>query len=186
MIQLYKKAGRWQENDAYTPKRGDIIFYDWQDNGNGDNGGGSDHVGIVTEVNGGNITVIEGNISDKVGYRTLKVNGNFIRGYGLPDYENSGKAVSNASTVTNATPSNTTTGKSVTVKLRQLKKGMTGEEVRALQLLLEGRGFSVGNAGADGDFGSGTLTAVKAAQKKYGLTVDGIAGADTWTALISR
>ena len=33
MIASYKLAGRWIENDAYTPKAGDIIFYDWQDSG---------------------------------------------------------------------------------------------------------------------------------------------------------
>ena len=45
-----------------------------------------EHVGIVESVNGNTITVIEGNISDKVGERTLQVNGRFIRGYCLPDY----------------------------------------------------------------------------------------------------
>ena len=86
MIELYKKAGRWIENDDYTPMIGDIIFYDWQDNGVGDNVGIPDHVGIVVSVNGTTIKVIEGNISDSVGYRTIKVNGKFIRGYGIPNY----------------------------------------------------------------------------------------------------
>ena len=36
MINLYKTAGRWQENDAYIPEAGDIIMYDWDDNGAGD------------------------------------------------------------------------------------------------------------------------------------------------------
>jgi hypothetical protein len=86
MIDLYKKAGRWIENDAYTPQAGDIIFYDWQDNGTGDNVGSSDHVGIVISVNGTNLKIIEGNISDSVGYRNIKINGKYIRGYGIPDY----------------------------------------------------------------------------------------------------
>lgn len=87
MIDLYKKLGRWVENDAYTPKAGDIIMYDWQDNGVGDNTGNPDHVGIVTGVSNGTITVIEGNIDNKVGYRNIKVNGKNIRGYCCPDYE---------------------------------------------------------------------------------------------------
>lgn len=86
MIELYKKAGRWIENDAYTPQIADVVFYDWQDNGIGDNVGSSDHVGLVASVNGNTIKVVEGNISDSVGYRTLKVNGRYIRGYGVPDY----------------------------------------------------------------------------------------------------
>lgn len=178
MIQLYKKAGRWQENDGYTPKVADIIFYDWGDSGSGDNTGSSDHVGIVATVNGDTFTVIEGNMSDKVGYRTMSVNGQYIRGYGLPNYENGGKVVAKSETTTVA-------GNTVTIKMRQIKKGMTGEDVRALQILLKGRGFSVGSTGADGDFGAGTLAGVKAAQKKYGLSQDGIAGADTLDALLN-
>ena len=86
MIALYKKAGRWMENDAYTPQIADIIMYDWQDNGSGDDVGFADHVGFVAAVNGDTITVIEGNLDNSVGYRTIKVNGRYIRGYCLPDY----------------------------------------------------------------------------------------------------
>lgn len=86
MIALYEKLGRWEENDAYIPKPGDVIFYDWQDNGIGDNKGAPDHVGIVVSVTGSTIKVIEGNISNAVGYRNIAMNGKFIRGFGLPDF----------------------------------------------------------------------------------------------------
>ena len=88
-IALFKKLGAWVENDAYVPKPGDYIFYDWQDGTNyatTDDTGAADHVGIVTEVNGSTITVIEGNMSDAVGYRHIAVNGRYIRGYGVPKY----------------------------------------------------------------------------------------------------
>jgi len=88
MIELYKKLGRWKEDDAYKPEPGDVIFYDWQDSGSGDNTGAPDHVGIVVSVTGSTIKVIEGNISNAVGYRNIAVNGRYIRGYGLPDYAN--------------------------------------------------------------------------------------------------
>lgn len=107
-IQLFKKLGRWQESDAYTPAAGDYIFYDWDDSGSGDDTGAADHVGIVTAVSGTTITVIEGNKGNAVSYRTMKVNGKYIRGYGIPDY--AGKATvggsdqaTSATTVTNAT-----------------------------------------------------------------------------------
>ena len=45
-------------------------------------------------------------------------------------------------------------------------------------------GYDVGNCGIDGDFGSGTETAVEAYQIKHGLTVDGIVGVNTWNSLI--
>lgn len=87
MIELYKKIGRWMENDAYVPKAGDVIFYDWDDNGVGDCTGHSEHVGIVELVNGNSIAVIEGNNNDAVRRRTIQVNGRYIRGYGLPAYD---------------------------------------------------------------------------------------------------
>ena len=88
-IELFKKLGSWQENDAYVPSPGDYIFYDWQDGANyatTDNTGAADHVGIVEKVAGNTITVIEGNYSNAVKRRTLAVNGRYIRGYGVPDY----------------------------------------------------------------------------------------------------
>lgn len=86
-IQLFKNIGVWEENENRVPNAGDIIFYDWEDNGAGDNKGNSDHVGIVEKVEGSTITVIEGNIDNAVGRRTLKVNGRYIRGYGVPKYD---------------------------------------------------------------------------------------------------
>lgn len=89
-INLFKKLGRWVEDDAHKPAMGDYIFYDWDDSGAGDNTGYADHVGIVTAVSGSTITVIEGNKGNAVAYRTMQVNGKYIRGYGVPDY--AGKA----------------------------------------------------------------------------------------------
>ena len=86
MILLYKQLGRWIESDAFVPSPGDVIFYDWQDNGVGDNTGTPDHVGIVTSCDGKSIHVIEGNVSNKAGTRTLAVNGRYIRGFGIPDF----------------------------------------------------------------------------------------------------
>ena len=96
MIQLFQKLGAWQENDAYTPQPGDVIFYDWDDSGAGDNTGWPDHVGIVESVNGSSMKVIEGNMSDSVGRRTMQVNGRYIRGYGLPKFK--GDAASSGNT----------------------------------------------------------------------------------------
>ena len=86
MIELYKKLGRWQESDRHVPQIGDIIMYDWQDKGVGDNYGSPDHVGIVVAVNGKDLTIIEGNKGEAVAYRSVSVNGRYIRGYCLPDY----------------------------------------------------------------------------------------------------
>lgn len=67
--------------------------------------------------------------------------------------------------------------------MRILRYGSSGDDVRQMQELLIKAGFSCGSYGADGDFGSGTLAAVKAAQAAYGLTVDGEYGPNTKAAL---
>lgn len=110
MIELAKKQGIWVENDGYVPKIGDVVLYDWQDNGVGDNTGWPDHVGIVYAVTGtSSFRVIEGNKSNTVGYRTMAVNGKFIRGFITPNYA---KFASGGTTVTPtpATPSKPATG----------------------------------------------------------------------------
>ena len=91
MISLFKKIGCFLEDESKTPEPGWIIFYDWQDNGKGDCKGHSDHVGIVEKVDGKNITVIEGNFQEAVQRRNLKVNGRYIRGYGVPKFGQSEK-----------------------------------------------------------------------------------------------
>ena len=89
MIALFQKLGEWQENDAYTPQPGDVVFYDWDDSGSGDNTGWPDHVGIVETISGSTFKVIEGNMSNAVGRRTMTVNGKNIRGYGVPKFTGS-------------------------------------------------------------------------------------------------
>lgn len=64
-----------------------------------------------------------------------------------------------------------------------LKVGAHSSAVKVAQQRLIAHGYDVGSAGADGWFGEGTLKAVKAFQKDKGLTVDGIIGSNTWTAL---
>lgn len=88
MIEKFKNMGRWTEDDGHVPHLGDVIFYDWQDNGKGDDRGSSEHVGYVEKVENGKITVIEGNKSDSVSRRVLNVNGRYIRGFGCPAYNN--------------------------------------------------------------------------------------------------
>lgn len=73
----------------------------------------------------------------------------------------------------------------VTVTLNVLKKGSTGEQVKALQRLLHAQGYGLGSKNPiDGDFGSMTDTAVRAYQKSNSLTVDGIVGEKTWKKLL--
>jgi len=86
-VEIARKKGIWFENDAYTPKVGDAVCYDWDDSGSGDNLGYPDHVGIVISVSGSSFVVLEGNINGgKVGRRNMQVNGRYIRGFICPDF----------------------------------------------------------------------------------------------------
>jgi len=85
-VAWFQAQGRWMENDNYDPVLCDIIYYDWQDNGTGDNTGTPDHVGIVVGKSWKNLSVLEGNYNDSVALRTISIGARYIRGYGLPDY----------------------------------------------------------------------------------------------------
>lgn len=87
MIEKYRDLGRWEESDSYVPKAGDVIFYDWDDSGTGENYNDPEHVGIVCSVSDGVIKAIDGNWNGgQVAYHSINVNGTYIRGFGLPNY----------------------------------------------------------------------------------------------------
>lgn len=73
-----------------------------------------------------------------------------------------------------------------TVELKILKKGAKGEQVRAMQRLLIGRGFDCGGSGADGDFGKATDSALRAFQKAEDLFADGECDGKTWACLVGE
>ena len=172
MIELLKKIGAWVEDDSYVPRIGDILFYDWDDSGKGDNTGRSDHVGIVEKVLAdGKLTIIEGNYKNAVTRRTISVNGKYIRGWGIPKYDAEVKPAENKKGV-------------CTVEVSVLKKGAKGNDVKSMQILLIGYGFSCGSYGADGSFGSATDKALRDYQKANGLAVDGCCGPNTWAKLL--
>ena len=123
MIELFKRIGEWVENDAYVPNIGDIIFYDWQDSGDGDNTGHSDHVGIVEYTNGNEIIVIEGNKNDAVERRTVLVGGKYIRGFGVPKYAKEEMPIT------------------YTFSVRSIYKGVQGNDVLLLAEILGKRKY---------------------------------------------
>lgn len=67
-----------------------------------------------------------------------------------------------------------------------LRRGSTGRNVEQVQFWLAGLAqfsTSLPNVTVDGSFGAATENAVRAFQRKYGLTVDGVVGQATWEAL---
>ncbi len=93
-VEAARRRGCWIENDAYVPKPGDAMVYDWQDRGEGDNTGVPDHIGMVTRCENGVIYLTEGNINGgRVGTLTRRVNSWYIRGFIAPDYAAIAKAL---------------------------------------------------------------------------------------------
>lgn len=85
-IDIFKKKGIWIEDGTITPQIGDIILYNWDFYGQPNNGF-SDHIGIVENVIGNKIIVIEGNMNEAVGRREIPLKWGYIRGYARPKYE---------------------------------------------------------------------------------------------------
>ena len=210
MIGAYEACGGWREEDDFAAQAGDLIFYDWQDSGVGDNRGSSDHVGLVVDNDGRTITVIEGNCSDMVKYRTIPVNGKNIRGFAVPDYR---RKAAQLQTVTggdvplepepveieplrpdpDADPDPQQTAGSCTVRLPVLREDCVGESVRNAQRLLIDRRYSCGGSWStvyrrelpDGEYGPVTKNAVRQFQESCGLQASGVIDAATWTALLT-
>lgn len=177
MIRLYQQAGGWVEDDSYTPQVGDLVFYDWQDSGAGDNKGEADHVGIVVDVNGSVITVVEGNKSDAVGTRILRVNGQYIRGYAVPAYD---EQPSEEPTTDPGIPAPQYHGYVYAVLVNLLKPGNRGPQVWDVQQLLNAHGFE---CKINGVYDTDTVKAVKAFQKAAGIEQDGEFGGESFAKL---
>ena len=178
-----QQRSEWQKRGQWHTDRniqiGDIVYYDW------DLSGDCDHVGICTAIEDGTLRITEGNFGNlpnsqtKVTHRFIKPTYKYICGYARPTFDKS--------TESTTKPSNTTsnsTDKIIQVETKQVRFGSTGVTVRVLQAALEELGYSVGKYGVDGEIGRDTENAIKAFQKDKGLTVDGIAGKNTWNALL--
>lgn len=189
MVNRYKAAGRWMERDDYMPQLGDVVFYDWDDGGKGDNAGTPDHVGLVVDVYASSYNVIEGNASDMVKIRTMQRNGRYLRGFGLPDYAAAARDAGSDEVIVVPEPQlpvlnpDTPAGDVFSLRFRILRTGCKGEDVRALQRNLKSMGFDVGRYGLDGEFGADTRAALVAYQRSVRLDPDGEAGPLTMSAL---
>ena len=117
---------------------------------------------------------------------TKRINGGYN---GLDDrikyYERAKKVLSKDDGGTAPVPVNTSPSGTVSSGIARcpspyLRQGSRGDSVRGLQQRLNDIGY---NVSVDGNFGSGTCAAVKACQRKNGLSDDGVVGPNTWAAL---
>ncbi|WP_368179272.1 lysozyme family protein [Agathobacter rectalis] len=75
----FKGNGQWQDRN-YEPQAGDIIFFDWEGDGE------TDHVGIVEKCENGVVYTVEGNSGDACRQNQYTVGSSSIYGYGIPAY----------------------------------------------------------------------------------------------------
>lgn len=136
---------------------GDVLLYQF------DSDDYADHTGICIEATSDHVVAIEGNTNDKVGEITRKLY--TVMGAYRPTYD--GDEV---------------TGCGIT--LPELRRGSKGSSVEAMQILLEGNGYSCGRYGTDADFGPDTEKALREYQQFRGLSADGVCGEKTWRRLL--
>lgn len=165
-----QSIGRW-----FTPpidyKVGDLIIWDYNLDGSGD------HIGMVTKVLGSGIVEdIEGNSGDAVAiYEQYPIK---VLGVYRPNYANEA-ADDVIEDADGADESVTEVHGFESYPL--LAGGYIGEHAALLQAKLAILGYNIGDI--DGEVGPYTMAAVAKYQKDVGLTVDGIAGPETFKSL---
>ena len=78
-VDWFKGRGQWLDKN-YEPQAGDLIFFDWG------NDGSIDHVGIVEKCENGTVYTVEGNSGDACRQQSYPVGSSSIYGYGCPKY----------------------------------------------------------------------------------------------------
>ena len=163
--QLFRNAGAF----VYFPQVGDQAFFY--------SGFDINHTGLVVSVDGTVFTTVEGNYSDKVSTVKHNVGASDVAGFGRPNWSLAAQDQSAELTFSAGSAS------SENAQITTLKKGMIGEDVKALQKRLISLGYSCGPDGADGKYGNNTMKAVTQFQEDHNLTVTGEVDAKTLAAL---
>jgi len=195
-MQYFQAKGQFVKRSQGRPEVGDQIFF-------GSGLSNSGHTGIVYAVDNSKVYTIEGNTTDSAsviaeGTSVLKKSYSLsytsIIGYGRPQwndgYAGNGfeitledKPIEPSKPVEPTTPIIPEVPK-VDAGMPTLRKGSSGSNVKKAQQALIAKGYSCGIFGADGDFGSGTLSAVNAIRKDCGLEQTGIIDNDLWIILL--
>ncbi|MCX5415820.1 glycoside hydrolase domain-containing protein [Streptomyces sp. NBC_00059] len=158
-----KDAAAEYGNSAYT--RVDHLFYAWW-NGAADTNTGS-YVPSSSWSDHQRIHQYAGEVTESYGGYSINIDRDYLD-------------VGNGST-----PTPTCTGANLDFSsYTTVRNGSTGDRVKAAQCLLKAAGFDPGTP--DGIFGPDTTAAARNFQAGKGLTADGVVGAKTWTALLSR
>jgi peptidoglycan hydrolase-like protein with peptidoglycan-binding domain len=171
-VKWFKNKGKLSQ----APEVGDVVFYDWQ------NDGVSDHVGIVETVNAdGSIVAIEGNTSvgnDSNGGQVMRRTRqkSTIVGFGKPGYKTT--AGTGGFHTHPVWP-----GRYIILTTPNTK----GNDVLTWQRQMINKGWDLGpfggtGKGDDGEFGESSHEALIKFQQKNSLEADGVIGPISWDA----
>ncbi|MBO6061099.1 MAG: peptidoglycan-binding protein, partial [Clostridia bacterium] len=155
---------KYYSRGSYSPKPGDLIFYDWANTDRN-----WDHVGIICYIENGYIYAVEGNASEQVLIRRVSKNNYEIQGFGAPNYTSGSASALQVSNYTEPASS--------------LSSGSTGGGVKWLQCALLHLGYP---CPVDGSFGANLKRQLKRFQKDVGLEVTGVCTANDRAAIRSR
>ena len=173
--QYYQAQGRCDKN----PRVGDQIFFK--------SNGAISHTGIVTAVNGNQVTTVEGNSGDCVKTHTYSLSNSYVDSFGHPKYDEESETVPAVESA--AMEPTTSYGSAITVSLNCLKKGSKGPVVKTLQRIIYAKGIDKGIE-VDGSYGPITRADVIALQKILfpddESEWDGLCGKKTWTAMLTK
>lgn len=184
-VKFFKEQGRFKTRKEYTPQKGDIVFFDWNNNKV------ADHVGIVVDVSSSKITTVEGNKDDKVKKCTYSKNYSCILGCGVPRYEDSPIYVPTVLEWQKAAiadgfefPKYGADGEwgsecEGVAKKAIVKKRTTYKYKNLTKIIQKVVGVSV-----DGLCGKNTKKAIEDYQRIHGLVVDGECGLNTWKSIL--
>lgn len=157
-------------------KHGDLVLFDWNNNYS------ADHIGFIDSKNSdGTYQTVEGNTSASSNSNGGEVQIRTRYPYEImmiirPKYEPEEiKPIPEP-----------TTNKGVTnVELRMLRKGMSGNDVRAAMLLMKDKGYYPYTIpSTDKLFGPKMEAGVRKMQAEHNLGVDGLIGHNSWTFLL--
>ena len=175
----YKARGRYDR----VPRMGDQVFFQ--------KGGKLVHTGIVVEVTGTILVVVEGNSSNMVKKNTYSRTSAYIAGYGHPRYTETAQADASSSPAGIVAAENY--GVAVTVRLNILKIGSTGAQVKTVQRILYARGIRDDRnreTQVDGIYGANTRAAVIKLQRQLfpadSSQWNGVVDAITWEMMLTK
>lgn len=171
---FWKPNNRWRSKSQYTPKVGDLIFFDWDLSGN------CDHVEVVVDVDSSKVYTVGGNTKggysvDGVRKKSYALTYQYIAGYAEPDYDKIANNDGSVSVDSSATDNN------IVMNLKNFQIWMNlyinaglvidgscgpltkAAAVKSIQTCIN-REYG-GNLAVDGSYGPATKAAVKTIQK---------------------